>query len=143
MALVTNLPSNRQTYITVENLPLDLDRAQLAAHVAELVLLLQRVRIKHAPPRLERPAADADSNAAHGSEPRFSWQVGINFCLRMRALAEFGEVNAATVVTGIHIHHVGELGPRENAQGQKQNCREDKPSDRPTTGYDGALIHGA
>jgi len=40
----------------------DLDRAKPAAHVAQLVLLLDRVRIEHPAPGLERPAADADAD---------------------------------------------------------------------------------
>ena len=43
----------------------DLDRGDLAAGVLELARLRQPLRIELAPPRLEHPAADADSDHCH------------------------------------------------------------------------------
>src|SRR5262249_29518874 len=47
---------------------IDLDRGQLRGGVGRLLRLRQLLRIEHAAPRLEGPAADADVNvAAHAA----------------------------------------------------------------------------
>jgi len=44
----------------------------------------------------------------------------------MRTFADFGQIDATAIIAAVHVDQVDKPRPCEHAEGQQQNCSDDK-----------------